>query len=83
MRADQVLADDTDRANFGGMSVRKGTIAAFLMNAKAWSDPAIDEDTRKQVEVDILEAIPALRAVGLFEIFSVKDPRLAEFMSCA
>ncbi len=81
MRADDVLSDDTNQAEFSGMLVRKGTIAAFLMNAKTWSNAATDKKTRDQAEVDIREAIPALRAVGLFDVLAVKDPALAQLIA--
>ncbi len=81
MRADDVLADDTNQAEFAGMSVRKGTIAAFLINAKVWSDAATDEKARDQAEADIREAIPALKAVGLFDVLAVKDPALAQLIA--
>ncbi len=83
MRADDVLSDDTNQAEFAGISVRKGTIAAFLTNARVWSDPSTDGETRGQAEADIREAIPALRAVGLLDIMAIKDPALAQLVANA
>ncbi|MET4897822.1 hypothetical protein RN629_11795 [Sphingomonadaceae bacterium jetA1] len=81
MRADEVLAEDANRAEFGGLSVRKGTIAAFLMNARVWSDPTTGDEARRQAEADIRDAAPALRAVGLFEVLAVKDAALAKLLA--
>lgn len=39
-RPGDVFPDDVDRAEFAGVTIRKGTIAAFLQNALRRSDPA-------------------------------------------
>ena len=76
MRAKDVLPDGTDQSEFNGVTVRKGTVGAFLANARVLTDAAASPDIRSAAERDIIEALPALRALGLFDILSVRDDRL-------
>jgi hypothetical protein len=80
MRAEQVLPDHVDQVDFNGVTIRKGTVAAFLANALAWTDPASTEATRAAAAADIVAALPALRAVGLFEVLEIRDVRLREWI---
>lgn len=76
MRPQDVLPDNADRAEIGGVSVRKGTVAAFLQNAMRWSNPAVDAAARGDLAREIVEAVPALRALGVFTVFEVRDEEL-------
>ncbi len=64
MRAEDILPDDTHQIEKSGTVIRKGSVAAFLANAKCWSDPTTSPDERATAERDILAALPALRASG-------------------
>lgn len=81
MRADDVLPDHANQGDFNGVTVRKGTIAAFLANATIWSDPASSGAQRATAEAHIAEALPALRAVGLFDVLEVRDPSLRRWLA--
>jgi hypothetical protein len=76
MRASDVLSDDQDERLVAGVSVRKGSVGAFLMNARILSDPAASLEERQMAERDIIELLPALRALGLFDVFEIKDEKL-------
>ncbi|AKC78203.1 preprotein translocase subunit SecD [Xanthomonas arboricola] len=76
MRAEDLLPDDQNHTERNGVVLRKGTVAAFLVNAKVWSDPAADAVQRQAAERDLLDALPALRALGLFEVLSIRDAAL-------
>ena len=76
MRADQILPDDVDHGQFQGVTIRKGTVAAFLANARTWTDAHAGADDRAQARAQILEDLPALRALGLFDVLEVQDERL-------
>ena len=77
MRAEDLLPDHQNHFQFSnGTTIRKGTVGAFLANAKVWSDPTSESAQRLAAEHDIIEALPALRALGLFEVFSVQDSAL-------
>ena len=39
MRAEQMLPDHADRIEVGGTTIRKGTVGAFLVNARVLTDP--------------------------------------------
>lgn len=81
MRAEDVLPDHLNQGNFNGVAVRKGTVGAFLANARVWCDPASGAPERATAERDLREAMPALRALGLFEVLEVRDPALREWLS--
>jgi hypothetical protein len=83
MRANDVLPDHADQGDFNGVTVRKGTIAAFLANATVWSDPASSSAQRETAQAHIAEAMPALRAVGLFEVLEVRDPALRDWLEAS
>jgi hypothetical protein len=76
MRAEDLLPDDQNQGQFKGTVVRKGTVGAFLINARTLSDPQTPESQRLAATQDILQALPALRALGLFELMQVRDPVL-------
>lgn len=76
MRATDLLPDDTNHADAGGVTVRKGSVGAFLVNARVLADATASADARATAERDLIELVPALRALGLFEIFEIRDPAL-------
>jgi hypothetical protein len=80
MRAEDVLPDAVNQAEINGIAVRKGTIGAFLNNARVLSDAAASAEARAIAERDIVDALPALRALGLFQIFEIKDGALRAFI---
>ncbi len=45
-----------------------------------WCDPASSHAGRREAEVHIIEALPALRALGLFEVLTIRDERLKMFV---
>lgn len=76
MRAEALLPDDLNQGEFNGTTVRKGTVGAFLINARVLADAGASDEQRQRAEQDIIEALPALRALGLFEILQVRDKHL-------
>lgn len=81
MRAEDVLPDQQNQGQFNGVTVRKGTVGAFLANARLWLDDASSDADRSSAERDIIEALPALQALGLFDIVQVRDAALRELVS--
>ncbi|MHC9418352.1 hypothetical protein ACYZX9_07135 [Sphingomonas citri] len=75
-RPEDVLADGVDHAEIDGAPVRKGTIAAFLRNARRWAEPDVAPPERALLTGAIAEAVPVLRLLGLFEVLEVRDPAL-------
>lgn len=83
MRAEDVLADDTNEATFDGVTVRKGTVGAFLANVRVWSDSTASKDDQLLAEREIIRSLPALKAIGLLDVFEPKDFRLRELIAKA
>ena len=80
MRAQDVLPDSVDQIQFNGVSVRKGSVAAFLANAKVLADASATGEARLEAERDITEAMPALCASGLFEVLQPRDETVRAFV---
>lgn len=80
MRAQDFLPDEVDAVKVDGLSVRKGSIGAFLRNAVAFADPAVTGAARAAVLRDIEDGLPGLRALGLFDILEIRDPALRAFV---
>lgn len=83
MRAEDVLPDQQNQGQFNGVTVRKGTVGAFLANARLWLDEASSVDDKAIAERDIVDALPALHALGLFDIVQVRDLALRKLVSAA
>ena len=66
----------SNQGQFNGVTVRKGSVGAFLVNARVLSDPGASAESRATAERDILEALAVLRAIGLFDVFQIPDERL-------
>ena len=81
MRADELLADQQNHGEFKGVTVRKGTVGAFLVNARTWSAPTTSASGRLDAERDIVAALPALRALGLSEVLDVRDEKLRAWIA--
>src|SRR3546814_11449280 len=76
MQAKDRLPDHVSETERDVVIIRKDTVGAFLVNAKVWSDPAVDPAQRAVAEHDIIEAAPVLRALGLFDVLAIRDTAL-------
>lgn len=76
MRAQDVLPDHVNEVEVGGVTVRKGSVGAFLANARVLLDPGASAGARAAAAGDIEALAPALRALGLFDLLEVRDPQL-------
>ena len=76
MRAEDILPDDIDHGRFDGVVIRKGTVAAFLANAKTLSRADATPAESSAAQRDIAESLPALRALGLFDVLAIRDDAL-------
>lgn len=81
MRAEDILPDNVNSSDMSGTVVRKGTVGAFLANARILRDPATDDKQRDLARQHMVEAIPALQALGIFEFFALKDDDLSSFVA--
>lgn len=76
MRAQDVLPDDVNEVEVGGITVRKGSVGAFLANARVLQDLTASAQARAAAAGHIEALAPALRALGLFDVLEVRDPQL-------
>lgn len=80
MRAEDLLPDHLNQTDIDGVAVRKGTVGAFLANARVLQDAAASDTARADAQRDIVDALPALRALGLFDVLEIRDAVLRAFV---
>lgn len=81
MEAEDILPDDINIAQINGLSIRKGTVAAFLVNARTYLNPTTPAIERDAALSSALQALPALQALGVFDVFIIADPALRELIA--
>jgi hypothetical protein len=60
--------------------VSKTPLETFVACAHQMLDPATPEQVRRAVEPRLLAQLPALRALGVFELFELRNPALRAWM---
>ncbi len=76
MKAEDILPDRQDRIRLGGVEIRKGSVGAFIANARLLLEEELPAEQRRQAEEDLRALLPAIRALGLLELFDLRDARL-------
>lgn len=56
-------------------------VEAFIACAHQMLDPATPEAARLAMEPRLLAQLPALRALGVFELFEIRDPALRAWLA--
>jgi hypothetical protein len=76
-----VLPDHVESTTLGGWEVRKGSVAAFVANAKALeglpAGPARDDTVAA-----LRDLAPALEAVGVFDVFALRSDAVRAALDC-
>ena len=80
MKAQDLLPDGQNQLVQDGVVVRKGTVAAFLINARTWGSTSPGSAERVAAEADMVDALPALRTLGLFEVLAIRDNALRHWI---
>jgi hypothetical protein len=75
---EHLMPDDRDFAELNGITVRKGTMGAFLANLRILSGMPLDAPGREAIIEQLRQGIPTMRENGLFELFTFRSPELAE-----
>jgi flavocytochrome c len=75
---EHLLPDDKNFAEVNGITVRKGTMGAFLANLRILSSMPRDAPNREAIVEQVRQALPTMRENGLFELFTFRSPDLAE-----
>lgn len=56
-------------------------LVTFVACAHAMLDPGTPEEQVRHLEPRLLAQLPTLRALGVFELFDVRDPALAALLA--
>ncbi|MCR6477133.1 hypothetical protein NU688_13305 [Variovorax sp. ZS18.2.2] len=78
MQAQDVLPDGQDFVIRNGLQLRKGSVGAFLVNAQLLQDPSATAEAKQAAERDLIDLLPALEALGLFDVFELRSPTLRD-----
>ena len=66
MQPQDILPDHQNEVQVNGLTVRKGSVGAFLASVRDWQDAASNDATRAAAEADLRALLPGLHALGLF-----------------
>lgn len=58
----------------------RSPLETFVACAHEMLDPATPEAEHRRAEPRLLAVLPALQALGVFELFAIRDPALAEMV---
>lgn len=83
MQPQDILPDHQNDVQVNGLTVRKGSVGAFLASVRDWQDPARDAGLRAAAEADLRGLLPGLHALGLFQVFTARDPVLQRLIDGA
>ncbi len=83
MQPHDILPDHQNDVQVNGLTVRKGSVGAFLASVCDWQDPASDAATRAAAEADLRSLLPGLHALGLFQVLAARDPALQRLIDGA
>ena len=56
-------------------------IETFIVCAHQMLDPSTPEAVRRAMEPQLLAQLPALRALGVFDLFELRDPALRTWLA--
>ncbi|WP_333677499.1 hypothetical protein [Dyella sp.] len=59
---------------------RPSPLETFVACAHQLLDPATPESVRKRVEPTLVAQLPVLRALGMFDLFEVRDPAMRSWL---
>ncbi|MDG9671289.1 hypothetical protein ONV78_26385 [Hahella sp. CR1] len=76
MKPEQVLAENENMFAHQGVTLRKGSIAAFMLSARDMKDERLSDAERTAAKNDLLGLIPGLRQLGVFDTFEIRDPEI-------
>lgn len=76
MKAQDLIPDGQDFALINGHTVRKGSIGAFLANARILEDASASAEAVQAARQDLHALVPTLDALGLFDVFELRSPAL-------
>jgi hypothetical protein len=66
-----------DNETAGHAPAETDALTDFVVNAQLMLDPATPEPVRREAEPRLLAVLPTLQALGVFELFAIRDAALA------
>jgi hypothetical protein len=70
-----------DHSDLDGGQEAGHALVTFVACAHAMLDPATPEERVRTLEPRLLAQLPTLRALGVFDLFAVRDPALAALLA--
>lgn len=70
-----------DYSNLDAGQEAGDALVTFVACAHAMLDPSTPEEQLRALEPRLLAQLPTLRALGVFELFDVRNPALAELLA--
>ena len=77
-RHDETLPDDQDTSRLHGVTVRKGSVAAFVANAKLLEVLPHGSPERAHALAQLRVLAPSVAAVGVLDVFRPRSAEVAE-----
>jgi hypothetical protein len=81
MRPEDMLEDQQDARIINGVQIRKGTLGAFIANARRLDGYSVDSAERGEVLDQLRAFAPAVRALGLLEVFEPRGEVLQQIFA--
>lgn len=81
IRPEDMLEDGQDVRVINGVSVRKGTLGAFIGNARRLDAYPVGSAERTEITDQLRLLAPAVRALGLLEVFEPRGEELRRILA--
>jgi hypothetical protein len=76
VRPQDILPDGADTTTLDGKTARKGSVAAFVANARIFEQlPQAGTDASAVLD-ELRTLLPTLQAVGVFDVFELRSSEL-------
>ncbi|MFF8902435.1 hypothetical protein ACF082_33745 [Streptomyces lydicus] len=83
VRPEDVLPEGIDSTAMNGLTVRKGSVAAFVANALRLDELTEGTPEYAALVAQMRELAPALRAIGLNNVFRPRSPAVERILADA
>lgn len=81
VRPEDVLPEGVDSTAINGLTVRKGSVAAFVANALRLDDLTEGTPEYAALVAQMRELAPALRTIGLLDVFRPRSPAVESILA--
>lgn len=81
MRPEDMLEDEQDARIINGIQIRKGTLGAFIANARKLDAYPVYSTERAEILGQLRAFAPAVRALGLLEVFEPRSEVLQQIFA--